>query len=469
MWPEPEHRIGEVFESKYQIEELLGTGAMGSVFRARHVAIGRRVAVKLLHPRFLEDKKLMRRFEREAELAGKLRHPNVVSVVDVGTHEGVSFLVMDLADGVPLNALLAQAPFAPPRARRLIRELCDGLEHAHEHGLIHRDLKPDNIIIDPHGTARIVDFGIALLRETTGSDERLTTGGVVLGTPHYMAPELAMGQNIDHRIDLFALGVICFQMLTGRMPFEGDGVTVATANITQPTPKMGIDPLLEAFTHRLMAKDPDERLASAGAARDLIDLIERDRATAAAMLGIRDPGPTPSSEIPVLPVIAVGSAKTVALGTAPTVVVTTNPVARPRNLRGWLGFGALAVLVLAVAIGFAIRRTHGQAPALAPIAAASAEIDEPRTSARTSELAPALSPVAEVAPQVAPAKRAPAASITAESVARHYAAVGRKLKVRGTDEQWRRYREIHINEVMAAPERFASTEAQLKAIERVSP
>src|SRR5215510_10243085 len=201
MTVEPQARVGEIFDSKYKIEELLGTGAMGSVFRARHVAIGRAVAVKLLHPRLLKDPKLLRRFEREAELAGKLRHPNVVSVVDVGTHDGVSFLVMDLAQGRALSTLLADAPFPAPRAISLIRQICNGLAHAHEHGLIHRDLKPDNIIVDNDSTAR--------------------------------------------------------------MPFEGDGVTVASSNITLPTPKMGIDPLLEAFTHKLMAKDPNQRPASA--------------------------------------------------------------------------------------------------------------------------------------------------------------------------------------------------------------
>jgi len=483
MVVEPQARVGEIFESKYQIEELLGTGAMGSVFRARHVTIGRPFAVKLLHPRFLKDAKLLRRFEREAELAGKLSHPNVVSVVDVGKHDGVSFLVMDLANGVSLSALLYDGPLPIARALSLVRQICDGLEHAHEHGLIHRDLKPDNIIVDPDGTARIVDFGIALLRDGSGENqERLTTGGIVLGTPQYMAPELAMGSPIDHRIDLFALGVICFQMFTGHMPFSGDGVTVAMANITSPTPKMlGVDPLLEAFTHKLMAKDRDKRPPTAAAARKLLDMIAHDRKTAADELGVVDAPPVPTGELPRSAATgAIGTAATVAMGTAPTVAVTTSQLVKQH--RSWrvpiiIIALAAALIVAAVAIAFATRRRSAEAPHLAP--SSHAESDDPSERVPASEQAPPPPAAVTTAPVVAARAQAtqpppPAApAITADSVARHYAVVGRKLKAldqRGVaaKDLWQRYLTIHINDVMSDPAQLGATESLLANLEQLA-
>jgi hypothetical protein len=274
---------------------------MGTVYRARHVKVGRPFAIKVLHRRFLTDIKTRKRFAREAELAGALHHANVVSVVDVGeTLEGLNYLVMEYAEGRTLCEVINDA--APMRAARVIaiaQQLCDGLQHAHEHGLIHRDLKTENVLVErgPRDTdvVRIVDFGIAILRDDAVSSDpaRLTSVGMVLGTPHYMAPEHATGASIDHRIDLFALGVMCFEMLTGVAPFDGDGVDVARANLLLDTPAMAVrvpglrvDPLLEAFTRKLMMKSREDRPATALAARELLDLIERDRPSAAAALGV---------------------------------------------------------------------------------------------------------------------------------------------------------------------------------------
>ncbi len=292
--------IGRVLGSRYRVEALLGKGAMGAVYRARHVKVGRPFAVKVLHERLLVDPKLRKRFEREAELAGKLHHINVIGVVDVGeTEDGIHFMVMEFAEGQTLGSLV-QGPMHPKRVITLAQQLCDGLQHAHEHGLIHRDFKPENVIVEKdrfgNERPRIVDFGIAILRDDADDPEnkdRLTTAGLVLGTPHYMAPEHAMGAGIDHRIDLFALGVILYELLTGWLPFDGDGVDVARANLIAPTPPMGVrvpgiivDPLLEAFTGLLMQKQPADRPESAKAARHLLDLIERDRPMAARILGV---------------------------------------------------------------------------------------------------------------------------------------------------------------------------------------
>jgi len=162
--------IGQVLASRYQIVSRIGEGAMGAVFKAKHVKVGRPFAVKVLHVHLLEDKKTLQRFEREAELAGRLRHPNVIGVVDVGeTAEGFRYMVMDYVEGKDLAAMLVEAPMPPPRIIRLVRQMLEGLYHAHQQGLIHRDFKPENVIVekDTHGdeVPRIVDFGIAILRE----------------------------------------------------------------------------------------------------------------------------------------------------------------------------------------------------------------------------------------------------------------------------------------------------------------
>ena len=236
--------IGQVLANRYQILDRLGEGAMGVVYKARHVKVGRSFAVKVLHSRLLADPKVALRFDREAELAGRLRHPNVVGVVDVGEFEGMRYMVMDFAEGPDLARLLVEAPMPAERIIRLVRQMLEGLYHAHEQGLIHRDFKPENVIIerDTHGAEmpRIVDFGIAILRDGgEGPDGlgRLTTNGLVLGTPHYMAPEQAVADPIDHRIDLFALGIVVYEMLSGRLPFDGSGAEVARANLlVEPPP-----------------------------------------------------------------------------------------------------------------------------------------------------------------------------------------------------------------------------------------
>jgi len=288
--------VGDVVAARFKIEGVLGTGAMGTVYRARHVKLSRPIAIKILHDHCVPSDKLRKRFEREAELAGKLTHANVVGVHDVGDADGVHYIVMDLCDGPTLGAMLEDGPMPGERVIAIARQLCNGLEHAHNHGLVHRDFKPENVIIERAGEederARIVDFGISTLRDDqTYHGERLTTVGLTLGTPRYMAPEHVTGQAVDHRIDLFALGVVCFEMLTGRSPFDGDGVDVARANLLDDAPPMAerapdveVDPLLEAFTRRLLAKNPDERPPSAFAARLMLDLITRDRTTAAALL-----------------------------------------------------------------------------------------------------------------------------------------------------------------------------------------
>ena len=299
-----ERLVGKVLAARYLICEPIGVGGMGTVFRAEHAKIRRKLAIKILHPRMLANEKCRLRFDREAELAARMRHRNVAGAIDVGTTpEGLRYLVMEYAEGLSLRDLLKQ-PLEEPRVLHLTKQLCDGLHHAHEQGLVHRDFKPDNVIIerdaDGEETPRILDFGVAIevCDLSPGERRRLTTDGTVLGTPHYMAPEHASGQPIDHRADLFALGVICYEMLAGVMPFEGTGAEVARAYLSREIPPMkqrapdaDVDPLLEAFTRTLLARSRDERPSTARAARLLLEQIERDRPGAARQLGVelRDP------------------------------------------------------------------------------------------------------------------------------------------------------------------------------------
>ncbi len=301
---------GVMLASRYVLDERIGDGGMGTVYRARHARIGRVFAIKVLHRRLSEKAKLVRRFHREAEIAARLRHPNVAAVIDQGdTDDGLHFLVMELAPGRSLADLLGGAPMPADRAIPLIRQMCDGLQHAHDAGLVHRDFKPENVIVEAQGDgreiARIVDFGVAILRDDVGAEhDRLTTAGIAIGTPHYMAPEQVRGDALDHRADLFALGLVCYEMLTGRLPFEGTGVEVAHANLERATPPMGmrtptaeIDPLLEELVQQLLAKDPAQRPQSASAVREVLDLIVWNRSEAAVRLGVVPADDTPGAPV----------------------------------------------------------------------------------------------------------------------------------------------------------------------------
>jgi tRNA A-37 threonylcarbamoyl transferase component Bud32 len=529
--------IGRELASRYRVEALLGKGAMGAVYRARHIKVGRSFAVKVLHQRLLTDAKLKKRFERESELAGKLHHINVVGVVDVGeTDDGIHFMVMEYANGKTLGSIM-DGPLDPERTVEIVKQLLDGLDHAHAHGLVHRDFKPENVIIevDHQGNERprIVDFGIAILRDqasTPNREDRLTTAGLVLGTPHYMAPEHAMGEGVDHRIDLFALGVIVYEMLTGRMPYDGDGVDVARANLLHETPPMGVrvptvivDPLLEAFTRKLMEKKPDARPANAKAARQLLELIERDRMAAATALGISFevaiplpapaqvvslPRPVPDPE----PVRAL--APTMAAPTSTPRAPTTDPIGRrpialpTRRLVG-IGAGIAAVIALVVIVKLATRShedpkpTVATAPSIAlPDAGAlelaiDAAVTAPTDAAPApvvidappTKIEPVIKPGTTNTPATKPRPRPPGTKpgtgsnaviapvvvvdTSASAVAQLYGLVGRELKqldtAKGsgaTADLWPKYLRIRINDVITTPEKRSEAQRTLAQLHR---
>ena len=265
--------IGTTIADRYQIEACVGEGGMGRVYRARHNRVSRLFAIKILFGDLATDSVMRARFAREAEAASRLSHPNVISVTDFGeSKEGLLYLAMDFVEGPELgDAIRQDGPFATQRVRDISKQLCLGLEHAHEEGLVHRDFKGANVILAKRGeveTPRIVDFGIAVMLEDT--DERLTTQGLIIGTPAYMSPEQATGKDLDARSDLFSLGVLMYEMLAGVLPFDGDPMAMAMQNLSSKAPPIAnrvpgldVDPVLESIAHKLMSKRPRSRYQSA--------------------------------------------------------------------------------------------------------------------------------------------------------------------------------------------------------------
>jgi serine/threonine-protein kinase len=286
--------IGQRVLDTYVVEEELGRGAMGTVYRGRHTRLRRSVAIKVMHDHLTSEPVLLERFRREGILAAKLSHGNVVSVLDVGeTADRKPVMVMELAHGTSLGAVMAEGPVPTARMISLLKQILCGLDHAHGVGLIHRDLKPDNVILTAgdggEETARIVDFGIAILRAPDESVEggRLTASGMFVGTPQYMSPEQARAERVDHRADLYALGVIMYEMIAGITPFDGSAMEVALLKIDRDpppfstrAPQVRVDPVL--------ARDVTKRFASAHDALDWLELYERNRLAAAGRVGVID-------------------------------------------------------------------------------------------------------------------------------------------------------------------------------------
>jgi eukaryotic-like serine/threonine-protein kinase len=254
---------------RYRVERVLGNGAMASVVLAHDEELDRLVAVKLLDERLAADESFRARFAREARVAAALSHPNVVTVFDVGEHDGRPFIVMEHVEGRTLEERLRrEGPLPADEVRRIARQVCSGLEHAHAQGLIHRDLKPANLIERDDGTIKIADFGIARAAETT-----LTETGTILGTAAYLAPEQAEGREVTQATDLYGLGVVLYELLTGERPWEVESLAALASRGTEPAPEPPPDAPadLRAAIARCLAPDAADRPTSAGEVADLLD------------------------------------------------------------------------------------------------------------------------------------------------------------------------------------------------------
>jgi serine/threonine-protein kinase len=259
--------------NRYVVERRLGSGGMAHVFRARHTALAAPLAIKVLHRHLARDPEMRERFRREAEAAARLSHPNICPIVDYGEADDLVYLVMPfLAGGSLADAMAGRRTVAADRAAAVAAQAAQGLDYAHRHGVVHRDVKPDNVLFDEDGHAVVTDFGIASAR----FHARLTATGRAMGTPHYMSPEQAMGRLLDGRSDVYAIGVLLYEMLAGDPPFDGaDSYAVGYKHVHEaPVPievaAPGVPPALAAIVMRCLAKSPEERFQRAN---DLSDAL----------------------------------------------------------------------------------------------------------------------------------------------------------------------------------------------------
>lgn len=257
----------KVYNGRYELQRRVARGGMAEVFLARDLQLNRPVALKVLFPEFATDPSFVERFRREAQAAANLSHPNIVSVFDWGEEAGTYFIVMEFVEGRSLAQMISDdGPLRPDRAAEIAADTAGALGFAHHHGVVHRDVKPGNILINPSGTVKVTDFGIARAVSTVGN---LTQTGTVMGTATYFSPEQARGEQVDPRSDVYSLGVVLYEMLTGRPPFSGDNpVSVAYKHVQEtPEPPRRRNPdipaALEAVTLKAMAKSADDRYASA--------------------------------------------------------------------------------------------------------------------------------------------------------------------------------------------------------------
>src|SRR3954470_22763798 len=263
-------------DGRYRAQKRLGAGGMAEVWCAEDEVLGRRVALKLLGSRFAEDPEFRERFRREAQSAAGLAHPNIVGIFDRAEWEGTPYIAMELVDGRTLKELVTErGPLPPTVAVNFTEQILQALAYAHRRGLVHRDIKPQNVIVDADGTAKVADFGIA-----RAANSEMTQTGSIVGTVQYLSPEQAQGLPVDRRSDLYSVGIVLYELLTGRVPFDAEApVSVALKQVSEhPVPpsqlRPGIPRALEAVVMRALEKDPARRFQSA---EEFISALEEAR------------------------------------------------------------------------------------------------------------------------------------------------------------------------------------------------
>jgi serine/threonine-protein kinase len=388
--------VGRTIAGKYVIDNLIGTGAMGAVFRARQIALEKTVAIKVMHGENAEDPAFAARFHREAKAASRLNHPNSIQILDFGAEpDGLLYIAMEYLDGRSLHTVLREEwPLAPARIADILMQTLAALAVAHDMGVVHRDLKPENVMVlsgtdddgRPKDIVKVCDFGIAKItdpRAYRGNGERdsdgpVTTAGFLVGTPEYMSPEQGRGEKLDPRSDLYSVGVILFEILTRRAPFDAENaIGIVLKHITEepPVPSQvvpGVDPRLDAIALRALRKFREERYPNAREMRADLRLVAESPGATQAITPLSPPvGALPSlvNAATVAMPIPVAHIAAPAAGAKPTFPGTTASVAgAPSRRRGVLLIG-VAVGTLAVGgagTAFMVRR-----PARAPHASVS--------------------------------------------------------------------------------------------------
>jgi serine/threonine protein kinase len=315
-----------VLSGRYRLERHLARGGMGEVYLAHDELLNRTVAVKELFPELAQDAAFVERFRREAQAAAALNHPNVVSVYDFGDADGVYFIVMEYVDGQTLRDIIREeGQMAPAEAVDIAAEIAAALAAAHEQGLVHRDVKPPNVLITKaDGTVKVADFGIA---RATNTLDALTMPGQVVGTATYLSPEQAQGHAVDHRSDLYSLGMVLYEMVAGRPPFEAETpVAIAYKQVTETPPPPStfnsrVPPKLDALVAKAMAKDPAARQQSADQMRaELLALRAAPPAPA-------PPDPDATQALPGMAAADVGATEVIAAPGGDRTSVLPPPVA----------------------------------------------------------------------------------------------------------------------------------------------
>ncbi|HEX7841231.1 MAG TPA: serine/threonine-protein kinase, partial [Kofleriaceae bacterium] len=386
---EPDPRIGGLVDDRYKVIAAMASGSMGVVYKAERVPVGKLVAIKFLHAPFANDSEFLARFERETRVMSKLAHPNCVSVVDFGVWDGAPYLVMEYVSGTTLRALIDQGALPLPRALALIRQIAAGLAHAHAQGVVHRDVKPANIMVSEEiGTGdhvRILDFGLARLRGAPGRDA--TQANVVVGTPNYMAPEQTVGGGlIDARTDIYAAGVVLFEMITGERPFQADD-TLALLGMHRAAPIPGLAECLPEgiqLPHGLqdiidtaMAKSPGDRFQSAIEFAEAIDRVSGGRPATHS----GEPVLRPSAEARK---VAAMAPTVLDLSDAAELITPPRPPRRSRPRAGFLGKVIVLAIVaggVAVAAGWWIRERRIASPTVVAEGSSSDRVANPRVDA----------------------------------------------------------------------------------------
>lgn len=313
---------------QYHILSEIGRGGMAVVYKAEQTSLDRFVALKVLFPNFTGDSTSVERLYREAQAAARLDHPNIVEIYEVGEHEGLHFIAMKYVDGEPLDAILQQGPMPPARALKILAQVASALDYAHRHNVVHRDIKPSNIIVSAGDRIILTDFGLA---KGTGS-ATLTSSGALVGTPAYMSPEQARGDEIDYRADIYSLGVVAYEMFAGRPPFTGNPLSIIMAHASQTPPPLrqfrpDLSAGVEAAVMKALAKEPAERYATAG------------EFAAALRQALTKPAPSP---------------------TAQPVSEAARPPAAGRSRLVWGIAGTIVVVALIVGLGAWATRDRGR-------------------------------------------------------------------------------------------------------------
>ena len=372
--------IGATLSGRYTLTERIAAGGMGEVWAAMDTVLGRAVAVKLLHPALSQEGDFAERFRAEARHTASLHHPNIATVFDYGEDDGTAYLVMELVVGQPLSQIIAdRAPLSAAETASILVQAATALEAAHQGGVVHRDIKPANILITPDGTAKLTDFGIARAIDAAP----LTQTGQVLGTAQYLSPEQALGRSATASSDIYSLGVVGYEMLTGERPFDsGTAVATALAHVNQVPPPLpvtiptGVRDVIGAA----LAKDPVDRPASAAAMAAALGMpgvalgTAADPATAAvAAEAPIPPTPTPTTPVgvvgpaPTTPVGVVGPASTQVMPALTRAMPTQTPLSqppgrswwRPPRRPAWLLTAILAAVALGTLVVFALSGGDG--------------------------------------------------------------------------------------------------------------